>query len=79
MVSSRSQLKWVVTATLAIAALWAARALAADDAAKGLEAFRKRDFISAARIFQEIAQQDPANARAWKLLGMSYAAEEKYD
>ncbi|MDQ6662942.1 MAG: FG-GAP-like repeat-containing protein, partial [Acidobacteriota bacterium] len=68
-----------MTATLAIAALWVAFARAAGPVAKGLEAFRNRDFVSAERIFQKIAREDPANAHAWKLLGMSYAAEEKYD
>ena len=51
----------------------------ADDALRqGLEAFRKRDFGAAERAFPELARQKPS-AHAWKLLGMTYIAEEKYN
>ncbi len=46
---------------------------------RGLEAFRQRDFVAAERLFLRLSRQESGNARAWKLLGMTYAAEEKYN
>jgi tetratricopeptide (TPR) repeat protein len=45
---------------------------------EGLEAFRRRDFSVAERAFSEMARQRPS-AHAWKLLGMTYIAQEKYN
>ncbi|MDQ2899858.1 MAG: FG-GAP-like repeat-containing protein, partial [Acidobacteriota bacterium] len=73
------RLKRGLAAALAITATLATLARAADPAARGMEAFRNRDFVAAERIFQKIARDDPGNAHAWKLLGMAYAAEEKYN
>jgi tetratricopeptide (TPR) repeat protein len=50
-----------------------------DPASEGLKAFRDRNFVKAQDIFLQLVQREPRNARFWKLLGMSYAAEEKYD
>jgi tetratricopeptide (TPR) repeat protein len=52
----------------------------ADDALirQGLEAFQRRDFPAAERAFTELVRRRP-NAHAWKLLGMTYIAEEKYN
>jgi enediyne biosynthesis protein E4 len=52
---------------------------AADSAAAGLRAFRNRDFAAAEQLFKGLTRQEPDSARAWKLLGMTYAAEEKYN
>ncbi len=52
---------------------------APDVAARGLAAFRNRDFGAAERDFLSLTQQEPGSAQAWKLLGMAYAAEEKYN
>ncbi|MBI1792184.1 MAG: VCBS repeat-containing protein, partial [Acidobacteria bacterium] len=46
--------------------------------ARGLEAFRQRDFAAAERSFQEAIRQQPSSARAHKLLGMTYATQDKY-
>ena len=43
----------------------------------GMAAFRIRDFSSAERTFLRLIATKPS-AHSWKLLGMSYAAEEKY-
>jgi tetratricopeptide (TPR) repeat protein len=43
----------------------------------GMSAFRRRDFALAEQIFLRLASTSPS-AHAWKLLGMAYAAEEKY-
>ena len=43
----------------------------------GMAAFRNRDFASAERIFLSLTAAQPS-AHSWKLLGMSYVAEEKY-
>ena len=45
---------------------------------RGMAAFRKRDFVAAEREFRQLTIQDPDSARAWKLLGMTYSAQEKY-
>ncbi len=52
---------------------------ASDSTADGLRAFRNRDFAAAERLFIDVTRREPASARAWKLLGMTYAAEEKYN
>ena len=45
---------------------------------RGLEAFRKRDFAAAERAFSLAIRERPGSARAYKLLGMTYTAQEKY-
>jgi enediyne biosynthesis protein E4 len=45
---------------------------------RGLEAFRRHDFPAAAKEFQQAIREQPSSARAHKLLGMAYSAEEKY-
>jgi len=45
---------------------------------RGLAAFRKRDFAAAADAFSEAIRKQPSSARANKLLGMAYVAQEKY-
>jgi enediyne biosynthesis protein E4 len=52
---------------------------AADEAARGLAAFRARNFEAAVTAFRSLTEQHPANSRNWKLLGMAYAAQEKYN
>ncbi len=56
-------------------------ALLANDAntleASGMAAFRMRDFARAEREFLKLTAAD-SSAHSWKLLGMTYAAEEKY-
>jgi tetratricopeptide (TPR) repeat protein len=46
---------------------------------RGLAAFRNRDFAAAERQFKDAVRAEPENARAWKLLGMTYIAEEQYE
>jgi enediyne biosynthesis protein E4 len=46
---------------------------------QGMEAFSRRDFQAAEREFKEAARAEPASARVWKLLGMTYIAQEKYE
>ena len=45
--------------------------------ASGMAAFSNRDFGAAERIFLSLTAAYPS-AHSWKLLGMSYVAEEKY-
>ena len=45
----------------------------------GLDAFRRRDFKIAESEFLKAASEKPGSARTWKLLGMTYIAEEKYE
>src|SRR5216683_1295269 len=45
---------------------------------QGLDAFSRRDFAAAERAFAGLARQRPG-AQAWKLLGMTYIAQEKYN
>jgi Tfp pilus assembly protein PilF len=45
---------------------------------RGLEAFRKRDFPTAEREFQQAIRERPSNARAHKFLGMVYTAQERF-
>ena len=51
--------------------------LAPDAIDRGLDAFRKRDFKTAEREFAKAVSEKPSNAHAWKLLGMTYIAEDK--
>ncbi len=54
-------------------------ALAQDSALeRGLEAFRKRDFRQAEQAFQDLIRAQPTSARAWKLLGMTYSAQNDF-
>ena len=62
-----------------ICAVIAAFSFAADSVERGLDAFRRRDFKTAEREFAKVASEQPGSARAWKLLGMAYIAEEKYE
>lgn len=45
---------------------------------RGLEAFRKRDFPTAAKEFLQAIREQPSNARAHKFLGMVYTAQERF-
>ncbi len=45
---------------------------------RGLEAFRKRDFAAAEREFLRAVDENAANARALKFLGMVYSAQERF-
>jgi Tfp pilus assembly protein PilF len=53
---------------------------AAGDSAleRGAEALRRHDFAAAEAALTEAVREAPRNARAAKLLGMAYSAEEKY-
>ena len=53
--------------------------LAADSESAGQTAFQNRDFRTAEKIFLRLTQDQQANAHVWKLLGMTYAAEEKFN
>ncbi len=46
---------------------------------RGLDAFRQRDLPAAERELLMAAREQPDSARAWKSLGMTYIAEEKYE
>ena len=46
---------------------------------RGMAAFSRRDFQAAEREFKEAVRAEPASARVWKLLGMTYIAQEKYE
>src|ERR1700731_369636 len=63
----------------AACAVLAGLAFEIDALRRGLDAFRRRDFRSAEREFAEAAKAKPDSVRAWKLLGMTYIAEEKYE
>jgi tetratricopeptide (TPR) repeat protein len=63
----------------AICAVIAGLSFAAGSAERGLEAFRRRDFKGAESEFLKLTIDNPRSARAWKLLGMTYIAEEKYE
>src|SRR5437870_10649923 len=75
---SSHKLHWWHYITLCVAVF--AFAGAADNTLlrEGLEAFRRRDFAAAERAFSVLARQNP-NAHSWKLLGMTYIAQEKYN
>ena len=62
-----------------IGAVLAAFSLEKNALQRGLEAFERRDLPAAEREFAKAASEQPNNARAWKLLGMAYIAEEKYE
>jgi tetratricopeptide (TPR) repeat protein len=63
----------------AACAVLAGLAFETDALRRGLDAFRQRDFQVAEREFLAAASEKPDSARAWKWLGMSYIAEEKYE
>ena len=63
----------------ALIALFSAFALAASLETAGWKAFQNRDFRTAEQFFLRLTRDEQTNARAWKLLGMTYAAEEKYN
>lgn len=67
--------------TAVAAACLAFRASPSDNQAfqRGLEAFRNRDFQTAEQAFKQAVQAEPDSARGWKLLGMTYIAEERYE
>jgi len=46
---------------------------------RGMNAFRRHEFQTAEREFQQAANQAPRSARVWKWLGMTYIAEDKYE
>ncbi len=50
-----------------------------DAIARGRAAFDRRDWVAAEAEFRQAAVSDPRSALAWKLLGMTYAAQEKFD
>lgn len=52
---------------------------AADSETAGQTAFKNRDFRTAEKIFLRLTLDQQANAHVWKLLGMTYAAEEKFN
>jgi Tfp pilus assembly protein PilF len=45
---------------------------------RGAEALRKHDFAAAEKALVEAVREEPRSARAAKLLGMAYSAQEKY-
>jgi Tfp pilus assembly protein PilF len=45
---------------------------------RGIEAFARRDFITAEREFLQAVRDQSANARAHKFLGMVYTAQERF-
>ena len=45
---------------------------------RGIEAFGRRDFVSAERALLQAIREQPFNARAHKFLGMVYSAQERY-
>jgi enediyne biosynthesis protein E4 len=63
----------------AICAGIAGFSFAPDAMERGLEAFRRRDFKIAESEFAKAAAEKPGSARVWKLLGMTYIEEEKYE
>ncbi|MGH9663303.1 MAG: FG-GAP-like repeat-containing protein, partial [Bryobacteraceae bacterium] len=67
--------------TTIAAACLAFQALSFDNQAlrRGMAAFRQRDFHTAEREFKVAVQTEPGSARIWKLLGMTYIAQEKYE
>ncbi len=60
-------------------ALFSALVSAADLETDGWKAFQSRDFKAAEKSFLQLTREKQTNAHAWKLLGMTYAAEEKYN
>jgi tetratricopeptide (TPR) repeat protein len=46
---------------------------------RGMAAFQARDWAAAESAFREAVAAKPRFARAWKLLGMVYAAQERYE
>jgi len=78
--SARSNSQLILLSLLFMACVSACISMSAvvDAEMRGMEAFRKRDFRAAERIFQELIGQNSESAHAWKLLGMTYAAEERY-
>ena len=46
---------------------------------QGFEAFKRHDLKTAESELHQATGQEPLNAQAWKLLGMTYIAEEKYE
>src|SRR3982074_1543574 len=63
----------------AVCAVFAVVPLEKNALLRGMDAFRARDFQTAEREFRKAVSDQPNSARAWKLLGMTYIAEEKYD
>ena len=45
---------------------------------RGLNAFRRNDYAAAEQEFLQALREQPFNARAQKLLGMTYTAQERY-
>ena len=56
-----------------------AAAAAQPAAERGLEAFRRRDYAAAEKIFAGLVRANPSNARLHKLLGMTFAAQENWE
>lgn len=46
---------------------------------RGMTAFQARDWTAAERAFREAVAVEPRFARAWKFLGMVYAAQERFE
>jgi Flp pilus assembly protein TadD len=46
---------------------------------RGLNAFKRHDLRTAEREFVQAVSDQPNSARVWKLLGMTYIAEERYE
>src|SRR5689334_22730094 len=55
--------------------VWAAGPSAFE---RGAEALRRRDFGTAEAALQQAIREQPANATAHKLLGLTYSGQEKY-
>ena len=63
----------------AICASLAGFSFARDSVERGLDAFRRRDFKTAEIEFARAVNEEARSAQAWKLLGMTYIEEEKYE
>ena len=62
-----------------IVLLFMAYAAEPDAFERGMAAFRKRDFPAAERELTKLVREHPTSARAWKLLGMVYSSQDKYE
>ncbi|MDQ6700185.1 MAG: tetratricopeptide repeat protein, partial [Acidobacteriota bacterium] len=59
--------------------LFIAYAAEPDAFERGMAAFRKRDFPAAESELTKVVREHPSSARAWKLLGMVYSSQDKYE
>lgn len=77
----QSLLGWALIATVAAVALCGAQGAQnpPDALEQGVAAMQRGDFAAAEKAFRSAIEANPRSARAWKALGVSFAAQGQHD